>query len=101
MTPGQESTPVHTASLSFSYDDRRRARTVERAVAVEVGEIPGADGDPSASDGMAGRSRAAVSREGRVVSVEIEAADLVALRAGANTWTRLISVAESVADRAE
>jgi KEOPS complex subunit Pcc1 len=75
-----------TASLSFEYDDERTARRVERSVSVEVGEIDDA------------RSRAAVSREGTVVTVDVAAADLVALRAGVNTWTRLVSVAERVAD---
>jgi KEOPS complex subunit Pcc1 len=33
--------------------------------------------------------------------VRVGAADLVALRAGANTWTRLLAVAESVASAAD
>ncbi len=78
----------HTASLSFEYDDQRRARTVRDSVAVEVGEI---DDD---------RSRATVEREGRVVRVRVDAADLTALRAGLNTWVRLVSVAEDVSVRA-
>jgi KEOPS complex subunit Pcc1 len=43
------------------------------------------------------RSEASVDREGRVVSAAIGAADLVALRAGTNTWLRLVGVAEDVA----
>ena len=78
----------HRASLSFAYDDERRARIVERSVRVEVGDI---DDD---------RSRATVDRDGREVTVRVDAADLVALRAGTNTWTRLIDVAESVAESA-
>jgi KEOPS complex subunit Pcc1 len=34
---------------------------------------------------------------GRTVRVGIDAADLVALRAGTNTWIRLLDVAERVA----
>jgi KEOPS complex subunit Pcc1 len=75
----------HSASLSFEYGDERRARAVTESVRVEVGEI---DDD---------RSRATVDRDGRVLSVRVDAADLVALRAGVNTWIRLVEVAERVA----
>ena len=74
----------HSLSLRFTYDTERRARIVERSVRVEVGEI---DDD---------RSAARVEREGRVVRVQVGAADLVALRAGANTWLRLLDVAEAL-----
>ena len=74
----------NTASLSFEYGDEATARLVERSVRVEVGEIDDA------------RSRATVSRDGSVVTVDVAAADLVALRAGVNTWTRLVAVAEDV-----
>jgi len=77
--------PPHHLSLQFEYDTERRARTVERSVRVEVGEIDDA------------RSTAAVDRDGRTVEVWIGAADLVALRAGTNTWIRLLDVAETVA----
>ncbi|MFB6157622.1 MAG: KEOPS complex subunit Pcc1 [Haloferacaceae archaeon] len=73
---------VHDATLSFRYDDERRARLVAESVAVEVGEI--ADG----------RSRATVDRDGATVRVRVTAADLVALRAGCNSWTRMVAVAE-------
>ncbi|WP_435186292.1 KEOPS complex subunit Pcc1 [Halobellus sp. EA9] len=79
----------HAAAVDFVYDDERRARTVAESVGVEVGEI--------ADD----RSRADVSREGAVVSVDVAAADLVALRAGLNTWVRLVDVAEGVAADAD
>ncbi|WP_313692173.1 KEOPS complex subunit Pcc1 [Halorarum halobium] len=79
-----EDGPAHDAVFSVSYADERRARDVHDAVAVEVGEV---DDD---------RSRATVSRDGRTVSVEIGARDLVALRAGTNTWARLLTVAEDV-----
>jgi KEOPS complex subunit Pcc1 len=74
----------HVLSLRFEYDSERCARIVERSVRVEVGEI---DDD---------RSAAAVDREGQTVRVRIGAADLVALRAGANTWLRLLEVAGAV-----
>jgi KEOPS complex subunit Pcc1 len=73
---------AHDATLDFSYADERRARVVERSVGVEVGEIDDA------------RSAATVDRDGRVVRVRVEATDLVALRAGLNTWIRLVDVAE-------
>lgn len=75
----------HAASLSFEYADERRARVVTRSVRVEVGRI---EDD---------RSRATVDRDGRTLSVRIDAADLVALRAGLNTWVRLVETAERVA----
>ena len=55
----------------------------------EVGEI---DDD---------RSRTDLSRDGQSVVVEVEAADLVALRAASNTWLSLLGVAERTADAAE
>ncbi|MFD1597685.1 KEOPS complex subunit Pcc1 [Halobellus rarus] len=75
---------AHTAEIAFEYGDERRARIVEESVRVEVDEI--------ADD----RSRATVTRDGRVVSVTVEAADLIALRAGTNTWIRLLEVAERI-----
>lgn len=72
----------HEATLSFEYDDDERARRVERSVRPEVGDI---EGD---------RTTAALDRDGPVVSVRIGAADLVALRAGVNTWSTLVGVAE-------
>ena len=85
--PGDDA--PHHLSLQFEYDTERRARTVERSVRVEVGEIDDA------------RSAATVDRDGRTVTVRIGAVDLVALRAGTNTWSRLLDVAETVADGAE
>ena len=76
---------THVTTLVFEYDDRRRARTVARSVAREAGDI---EGD---------RTTASVEREGREVRVRIEARDLVALRAGDNTWCSLIEVAERTA----
>ena len=76
----------HSISLSFEYDDPARARTVERSLRQEVGEI---DDD---------RSRTSLRREEAALEVTIEAADLVALRAAGNTWLSLVSVAEEVAE---
>ncbi|ELZ83513.1 KEOPS complex Pcc1-like subunit [Haloferax sp. Atlit-6N] len=81
--------PAHSASLEFDYSEERRARVVERSVAVEEGEIDDA------------RSGARVDREGRTVVVTVEADDLVALRAGLNSWIRLVETAERVADVGE
>ncbi|WP_331236221.1 KEOPS complex subunit Pcc1 [Natronorarus salvus] len=80
---------AHDAIFEFTYPTERRAQAVERAVTPEVDEIEGE------------RSRATVSREGETVLVTIGAADLVALRAGINTWCSLVSVAERVAESAE
>jgi len=79
----------HRALLSFPYPDRRRARAVHEAIRVELGDI---DDD---------RSTAAATREGATVEVTVRARDLVALRAGVNTWTRLVDVAETVAATAD
>lgn len=83
---------AHEASLAFEYADEPRARVVERSVRREVAEI---DDD---------RSRAHVDRDGATLSIRVEAADLVGLRAGLNTWFGLVNVAERAgevaADRA-
>ncbi|WP_267642784.1 KEOPS complex subunit Pcc1 [Haloarchaeobius amylolyticus] len=76
----------HETTLEFTYDSDAVARIVERSVAQEVGEI---EGD---------RSTTTLSRTGDTVTVVVEAADLVALRAGVNTWIRLVEVAETVHD---
>jgi len=82
-------TSVHDATFCFEYPDERRARLVADVVGNDVGEI---DDD---------RSRTALSWDGRRVTVTVEAADLVALRAAANTWLGLVDVAERTADVAE
>lgn len=76
---------AHDAVLEFAYGDVESACVVERSVGQEVGEI---DGD---------RTTAAVTRDGATVTVTVTARDLVALRAGVNTWTTLVSVAERTA----
>ena len=73
---------AHDAVLSFTFEDERRARTVERSVHPEVGAIAG------------DRTTATLDREGATVTVTVEADDLVALRAGINTWSTLVSVGE-------
>ena len=72
----------HAATLTFRYPDSDAAGLVAAAVSQEVDEI---DGD---------RSVAAVSRDGAAVQVDVGADDLVALRAGLNTWSSLVEVAE-------
>lgn len=74
----------HETILAFEYDDERRASIVTRSVRGEVGEIAG------------DRTRACVEHEGRVVEIRIEASDLVALRAGINTWCSFVDVAGRV-----
>ena len=75
-------TDTHSATLSFVYPDEASARTVAAAVAVEQDEL---DDD---------RAGAAVARTDRAVEITVDASDLVALRAGINSWTRLVDVAE-------
>jgi KEOPS complex subunit Pcc1 len=75
----------HRLDADFEYASERRARVVAESIRVEVGEMPDE------------RSGATVDREGRVVNIAIGADDLVALRAGTNTWVRLVGVAEDVA----
>lgn len=70
------------AELTFRYDDSTAAAQVADAVRQEVDEI---EGD---------RAAATVTRDGREVRVEVDADDLVALRAGLNTWGTLVEVAE-------
>jgi len=72
----------HEAVFEVDYRDAEQARRVERSVGVEVGDI---DGD---------RTTAAIGREGATLVVTVSASDLVALRAGCNTWLSLVSVAE-------
>ena len=80
---------IHHSVLELAYDDERRARVVAESVGVEEGEIDDA------------RSRAGVSRDGDTVVVRVDASDLVALRAGSNTWLRLADVAEAAVDAAQ
>jgi KEOPS complex subunit Pcc1 len=72
----------HETSFSLEYDTASDAATIERSLRPEIGDIEGE------------RTEAALSRDGAVLCVDIEAADLVALRAGQNTWLSLTGVAE-------
>ena len=72
----------HETLLSLTYATPQRARRVERAILPEVGDI---DDE---------RSRTRLDREAAELRLTIEARDLVALRAAANTWLSLVSVAE-------
>ncbi|MFC6731860.1 MULTISPECIES: KEOPS complex subunit Pcc1 [unclassified Haladaptatus] len=82
----EDAEPLHTAILSFEYETDAYARIVARSVRQELDEI---EGD---------RTTATLTREGATVTVEVGAADLVALRAGCNTWLTLVKTAESLAD---
>ncbi|MFB6267859.1 MAG: KEOPS complex subunit Pcc1 [Halodesulfurarchaeum sp.] len=77
---------MHQTTLILEYDAIDRAEIVECAIAQEAGEIE------------TDRTAAAVSRSGATVEVVLDAEDLVALRAGQNTWLGLVSVAERSAE---
>lgn len=83
---GEFTAQTHRTTLVFSYADAASAALIERAVRVEAGAI---EGD---------RTRATVARDGAELTVTVAAADLTALRAGTNTWTTLVGVAEAAAD---
>ena len=76
---------THRSDLEFSYASASQARLVERAVRVETDEI---EGD---------RTTARVERTAATLTVGVVASDLTALRAGVNTWTTLVGVAEAAA----
>lgn len=73
---------AHEAVFTADYPTPEIARRVQRSVQLEAGDI---EGD---------RTQASVEREDDTLSVTIEAADLIALRAGINTWASLVEVAE-------
>lgn len=75
----------HEISFALEYDTESDAAIIERSLEPEVGDIEGE------------RTGATLSRDGNVLCVDIEATDLVALRAGQNTWLSLVSVAERCA----
>jgi len=76
----------HDSTLEFDYESTARAELVAASVAREIGEI---DDD---------RSRTTLERDGDRVCIEIDADDVIALRAALNTWFSLIDVAERTAD---
>ena len=73
----------HEATCSCSYATAAAARRVERSLRPEVGDV---EGD---------RTTATVTRDEDTITVTVAAADLVALRAGLNTWAALTEVAEA------
>ncbi len=77
------SSSLHDARYRVEYDDEERARRVERSLRPELGDI---DGD---------RTQVSLARDGPTLALTVEATDLVALRAGTNSWLALVSVAES------
>lgn len=79
----------HSIRFSLEYDTDRLAETVAASLDNEVGEI---------NDD---RSRTTLSRERSTVCIDVEAADLVALRAASNTWLSLADVAERTVQAAE
>jgi len=78
-------TPPHRTVFTFDYADESLACRIERSLQPEIGDI---EGD---------RTTALLSRKGVTLRLTVEADDLVALRAGCNTWLTLWSVAESAA----
>ena len=78
----RESGSAHTTILTAEFDDPEQARRIERSLRPEIGAI---DGD---------RTMATLSRDDEVIEISIRATDLVALRAGINTWLTLLGVAE-------
>ncbi|MFC5970710.1 KEOPS complex subunit Pcc1 [Halomarina salina] len=72
----------HGIVLTFTYPDPETAAIVERSVRQEVDDI---EGD---------RTSATLSLDGDTLTVDVVADDLVALRAGLNTWCSLVEVSE-------
>jgi len=102
----------HATTLSFCFEEPR-ATAVAAAVGVEVDEIDDERSGATVSREPAPQSDCDDHREvptdGRdateaavpeAVVVRIAAGDLVALRASANTWTRLVGTAATVAETA-
>ena len=75
-------TATHQTRLTAEYDSADRARAIERSIRPEIDDI---EGD---------RTTARLSRDGQQIELTVAAADLVALRAGVNTWLTLRGVAE-------
>jgi KEOPS complex subunit Pcc1 len=75
-------TAPHQTHLTTEYGNAAQARAIERSIRPEIDDI---EGD---------RTTARLTRDGRRVELTVEAADLVALRAGINTWLTLRGVAE-------
>ncbi len=84
MSRQSTSSDVTEAVLEFPYRDPDTPRRVARSLAPEAGAIDD------------NRSSVRLAREGDTVEITVTAADLTALRAGLNTWFRLVGVAERV-----
>lgn len=83
-------THPHRLQFSLTYADSSLARIIQQSLRQDVGEI---DDD---------RSTTSLERNDSTLYLSIQAADLIALRAAANTWLTLAEVAErsaSVVDR--
>ena len=76
-------TPPHRTVFTLEYPEEALTRRIERSLRPEIGDI---EGD---------RTTARLVRDGATLRVTVEADDLVALRAGYNTWLTLVRVAES------
>ena len=107
-----DGTDDHATTFSFCFAEPR-ASAVAAAVGVEVGEIddersgatvarePAPEGDcEDDRDAPADGRDATEAAVPEAVVVRIAAGDLVALRASANTWTRLVGTAAQVAETA-
>ena len=77
---------THSTELVFQYGSPAVASVVASSVGVEAGDI---EGD---------RTTASLDRDGATLTVTVAAGDLVALRAGCNTWLSLVAVAEDCGD---
>ncbi|MFB6110366.1 MAG: KEOPS complex subunit Pcc1 [Halodesulfurarchaeum sp.] len=77
---------MHETELSFPYRSPERAALVAAALEPEMGAI---DGD---------RTSVSLDRSGAALRVTIEASDVVALRAGQNTWLGVLEATERVND---
>lgn len=77
---------MHETTFSLSYPAVETATIIEQSLRQEAGEI---DGD---------RTHATLTRSENEVTITIEAEDLIALRAGHNTWLGLVAVAERIHD---
>ncbi len=77
---------MHETTLSLSYASPSKATIIERSLSQEAGDIE--------SD----RTSARVTKSGSEVTITIRSEDLVALRAGQNTWLGLAEVAERTVD---
>lgn len=74
-------------SMEFTFPDRDTAEAAAKAVSHE--------------GGAGGRSRARLSHRGSTLVLDIEADDVVALRAAANAFLRALQVFEAIGAKEE